>query len=86
MRGDWLSDAGCRYVGFDFFFAESGNYDLTREAVSICRGCSVRAECLDYAMSMEDGRSGRFGVWGGLTSRQRAQLATRRKEGSDPTT
>ena len=38
-----------------------------RRAKAICHGCPVREECLIYAV-----RTGqRFGVWGGMTSRER---------------
>lgn len=37
----------------------------------MCAACTVAADCLDYAI-----RNGeRFGVWGGLTDRQRRRIA-----------
>jgi Transcription factor WhiB len=49
------------------------------EAQRICEGCPVRDECLDFAMTAEAGlaASGRYGIAGGLTRRQRAELARR---------
>ena len=42
----------------------------------ICRGCQVRTECLADAL---DGRI-EFGVWGGMTERERRALLRRRPE------
>ena len=38
------------------------------EARRVCRGCSVRLECLGYALSFPG--SDQHGVWAGLTPRQ----------------
>ena len=42
----------------------------TREAKKVCRGCEVRAECLEYALEHDE----RFGIWGGLSERERRRL------------
>ncbi len=42
----------------------------TREAKKICTGCEVRAECLAYALAHDE----RFGIWGGLSERERRRL------------
>ncbi|EUA66068.1 transcription factor WhiB family protein [Mycobacterium xenopi 4042] len=42
----------------------------TREAKKICLGCEVRAECLEYALAHDE----RFGIWGGLSERERRRL------------
>ena len=42
----------------------------TREARRVCRSCDARAECLDYALAAGE----RFGIWGGLTERERRRL------------
>lgn len=36
----------------------------------VCDGCSVLEKCLNYAMDYEEP----FGIWGGLTSRERNKL------------
>jgi len=33
-------------------------------------GCEVRSECLDYALANDE----RFGIWGGLSERERRKL------------
>ena len=37
----------------------------------MCAGCEVRAECLQFALDNDE----RFGVWGGLSERERRPLA-----------
>jgi WhiB family redox-sensing transcriptional regulator len=46
------------------------------DAKQVCRPCRIRTECLAQAL---DGRI-RFGVWGGMTARERNSLLTRRPE------
>ena len=50
-----------------FFPVKGGS---TREAKRVCRGCEVRAECLEYALANDE----RFGIWGGLSERERRRL------------
>ena len=50
------------------FFPEKGG--STREAKKICTGCEVRSECLSYALAHDE----RFGIWGGLSERERRRL------------
>ena len=47
--------------------------DLVAEAVAICHTCVVREECL------EAGIAERYGVWGGLTARERDELRRERR-------
>jgi WhiB family redox-sensing transcriptional regulator len=47
-----------------------------RRAKVVCHGCPVRAECLADAL---DNRV-EFGVWGGMTERERRALLRRRPE------
>ena len=50
------------------FFPEKGG--STREAKGVCASCEVRAECLEYALMNDE----RFGIWGGLSERERRRL------------
>ena len=67
----WQDLALCAQTDPEAFFPEKGG--STREAKSVCRGCEVRAECLEYALAHEE----RFGVWGGLSERERRRLNRR---------
>jgi WhiB family transcriptional regulator, redox-sensing transcriptional regulator len=64
----WQDYALCRETDPEAFFPEKGG--STREAKKVCRRCFVRAECLGYALDHDE----RFGVWGGLSERERRRL------------
>jgi WhiB family transcriptional regulator, redox-sensing transcriptional regulator len=64
----WQERALCAQADPEAFFPEKGG--STREAKRICSGCEVKDECLDYAISHDE----RFGIWGGLSERERRRL------------
>jgi len=64
----WQDEALCAQTGGDFFFPEPGS--SVREAKSICGLCEIRTACLEYALANDE----RFGVWGGLSEKERNQL------------
>ncbi len=64
----WQDRALCAQTDPEAFFPEKGG--STREAKRVCRGCEVRAECLEYALEHDE----RFGIWGGLSERERRRL------------
>jgi WhiB family transcriptional regulator, redox-sensing transcriptional regulator len=65
---DWQERALCAQTDPEAFCPEKGG--STREAKRICAGCEVRAECLEYALAFDE----RFGIWGGLSERERRRL------------
>jgi WhiB family redox-sensing transcriptional regulator len=64
----WQERALCAQTDPEAFFPEKGG--STREAKKVCRACEVRAECLEYALGHDE----RFGIWGGLSERERRKL------------
>lgn len=64
----WRDDALCAQTDPEAFFPEKGG--STREAKSVCATCTVAAECLDWALANNE----RFGIWGGLSERERRKL------------
>ncbi|MGQ0718787.1 MAG: WhiB family transcriptional regulator [Pseudonocardiales bacterium] len=68
---EWQERALCAQTDPEAFFPEKGG--STREAKRICAGCEVRAECLEYALAFDE----RFGIWGGLSERERRRLKRR---------
>lgn len=64
----WQEQALCAQTGGDFFFPEPGS--SVREAKRICGLCRSRAACLAYALDNDE----RFGVWGGLSEKERLHL------------
>lgn len=65
---EWQDRALCAQTDPEAFFPEKGG--STREAKKICLGCEVRSECLEYALAHDE----RFGIWGGLSERERRRL------------
>jgi WhiB family redox-sensing transcriptional regulator len=64
----WQERALCAQTDPEAFFPEKGG--STREAKRICLGCEVRDRCLEYALAHDE----RFGIWGGLSERERRRL------------
>lgn len=71
-RLPWMQQAACAQVGGDLWFPEKG--ESTADAKRVCFSCSVSAECLEYALATKD----RFGVYGGLSERERRKLLKER--------
>lgn len=71
----WTAAAACGTgkVAPDELFVEGA---AQRDARSVCGGCVVRLQCLADAL---DSRAD-FGVWGGMTERERRALRRRRPE------
>ena len=70
---DWTARAACRNADPDALFVQGA---AQNRAKLICRGCPVRTECLADAL---DNRI-EFGVWGGMTERQRRALLKQHPE------
>ncbi len=68
---NWQSDALCAQTDPEAFFPEKGG--STRDAKKICTSCEVRNHCLEYALQNDE----RFGIWGGLSERERRKLRKR---------
>ena len=68
-QGDWVLQALCAQVDNEIFFPDKGGSTL--EGKRICEQCPVAAECLDYALENNE----RFGIWGGLSERERRKLS-----------
>ena len=67
----WMPRGAC--VGAanpDLWYPERGQ--SANPAKRICARCPVREECLEWALKNED-----YGVWGGLSARERKLLAAR---------
>ena len=71
MVVDWPSLAACRNGDPDALFVQGAEQNVAKR---ICRSCPVRMECLADAL---DNRI-EFGVWGGMTERERRALLRRR--------
>lgn len=68
IRYDWQERAECLQADPDLFFPERGSPGDS--AKRVCVNCEVRLECLEYALANGE----RYGIWGGLTERERTRL------------
>ncbi|MGW6054393.1 WhiB family transcriptional regulator [Streptomyces sp. NPDC055189] len=66
-----MARAVCRAADPDELFVQGA---AQHQAKAVCSGCPVRTECLVYAL---DSRI-EYGVWGGMTERERRALLRRR--------
>lgn len=66
-RSEWVTEAKCRDGEPDAMFVRGAQQ---RNAACVCRHCPVRVQCLADALD----NNIEFGVWGGLTERQRRAL------------
>jgi WhiB family redox-sensing transcriptional regulator len=70
--GDWRMRGPCRHEPDRLFVSGASQ----RAATLICEPCPVRGRCLAEALD----RRIEFGVWGGMTERERRSLLRRRPE------
>jgi WhiB family redox-sensing transcriptional regulator len=61
----WTDRARCRGSDPEQFFVRGAAQ--ARRAIKVCGRCTVKEQCLRYALDNDID----FGVWGGLTERQR---------------
>jgi WhiB family redox-sensing transcriptional regulator len=70
---DWAQRGACGSSDPDALFVQGA---AQQQAKTVCLGCPVIAECLADAL---DNRT-EFGVWGGMTERQRRKLIRQHPE------
>ena len=64
----WQERALCAQTDPEAFFPEKGG--SVREAKKMCQLCEVKEPCLEFALNNDE----RFGIWGGLSERERRRL------------
>lgn len=69
----WQDDGLCAQSDPDAFYPEKGAHNT--DAKRVCKGCPVVEQCLEYALANDE----RFGIWGGLSERERRKLKTQRR-------
>jgi len=72
----WMEHGNCRGISNPSVFCprEGASH---KQAKAICSDCPVRSECLEHALVHNE----RFGVWGGLSGRERERIRKVRKAG-----
>lgn len=73
LRQDWTINAACGSADPDQLFVTGA---AQNRAKTVCSGCPVRLECLSDALD----NAVEFGVWGGMTERERRALLRRRPD------
>ncbi|SCL30459.1 WhiB family transcriptional regulator, redox-sensing transcriptional regulator [Micromonospora rhizosphaerae] len=73
-REDWWDRAACRGIDVDVFYPLPNDGAAAERALRVCGRCPIRAKCRQYAVSNREA----YGIWGGMTERQRAALVRRR--------
>lgn len=72
---DWTPRAACRAAQPDQLFVRGAEQNKAKQ---LCQGCPVRTECLAEALDNQI----EWGVWGGMTERERRALLRRRPAAS----
>lgn len=69
--------AACAETDPDAFYPESGGEGraVAKQARRVCRGCELIDPCLKWALDTAEP----FGIWGGLTERERRAVTGRRR-------
>ena len=77
LTSAWWKNAACadRYGEFDFFAKpwDAADRLMVARCKTLCALCVVRNECLEDALARDE----EWGIWGGLTRRERKLLARR---------
>jgi WhiB family redox-sensing transcriptional regulator len=67
---DWREFAACRSAEPELFFPVSAagqSLDQAERAKAVCAVCTVRRECLQFALATRQD----YGVWGGMSEQER---------------
>src|SRR5690606_7721797 len=67
-KHEWQKSGACYGTDTNVFFPQRG--DPVKKQKAACARCPVVDECLEYALI----RSEKFGIWGGLSERQRRSI------------
>jgi WhiB family redox-sensing transcriptional regulator len=79
-ENDWRPEAACRGIDPELFFSsdeivnKQERQEQEKAAKTVCARCTVRAQCLSYALEAGE----RYGIWGGLNAQERRALGRER--------
>jgi WhiB family transcriptional regulator, redox-sensing transcriptional regulator len=80
LTGDWRHRGRCIDVDPELFFPAGIGSDFdaqVTEAKAVCACCHVRTKCLAWALNA--GAEADYGIWGGLTERERRTIRRERR-------
>lgn len=67
---DWTARGNCRFEGTPDMFPHDGDTEGVEAARETCAFCPVRAQCLSWALAVNEYN----GVWGGFTGDERRTI------------
>jgi WhiB family redox-sensing transcriptional regulator len=77
-RRSWWKHARCRNLPKELFFPEDEVKATMEKAKEVCFACQVREICLEDALRRETGGEyANFGVFGGMTPKERFEVRRR---------
>ena len=81
---DWQRRAACRNLDSSMFFHPDGERGPRRQqredrAKAVCASCPVRSACLAHSLRVQEP----YGIWGGVSETERAQLRRAPAAGQD---
>lgn len=69
----WMARSSCAGLDASMFYPGPDDAEELALAQQVCAGCEVRAECLEYALVMNE----IHGVWGGVSATERRKMRGR---------
>ena len=72
----WRDLAACAGLDVRLFYPDTGKRSTA--ALTVCSGCWVRGDCLEYALARDEAH----GVWGGKTEDERRAIRRARRAAS----
>ena len=78
---NWKDHAACGGLDMVIFFPEEPitTQRVWDQARTFCNQCTVRQQCLDYAINHETLGFRRYGMFGGMTPKERERYAEAKK-------
>jgi WhiB family redox-sensing transcriptional regulator len=80
LKGPWeFKNPSCSSAGVDQFYQDLDAIEVTstneqNQVISICKQCPCITDCAEWGISKE-----RWGIWGGLTPRERERIRRKRR-------
>lgn len=79
LKPPWQFDNPlCAEIGTHYYYLEEDDENYSRndinKAKSLCAKCEHQFDCAEWGIAKE-----RFGIWGGLNSRERSLIRRRRR-------
>lgn len=87
----WREEAACRsdatlinlffgeYQDDDNHYKETGRHERIAKAKALCESCSVKQDCLDWALQHQPSAYQQQGIYGGKTGTERRLILKKRK-------